>query len=703
MRLTIKAKLATTFAIVVAVSAVSMIVAIRNLGELNDAMESLVTGNMKRVDLANDINARSVRIARDEKNVILSKTAAETASFEEAIKKEAQTVDQETIELRNLSSEDGKRRVDAFAAAWANFMAKSQQVRKFAALNSGTHARQKIAEAGKSFDAAMDIYNPILSRVGATAATSTDPNAFKAYDALKSLDISLSDVAREARNVVLAMDDPAEQEKMSERLNTEIDDVTRELDTTAMLLPPAEQTSFSKLKDAVGKWIATIDEARKIALENGDHKAAVLANGEGREARAEAVKAIDAIVDLNTEQMRQASTDAETLYTDSRNLLIGLALGAALLAAVAATWIVLSIGRALNSAVTLANAVAGGDLNVTAKVNTDDEIKDLVDALNTMTTRLKSVVADVMAATRNVASGSQQMSSAAEQLSQGATEQASSTEEASASMEEMAANIKQSAENASQTERIARQSAEDAKKSGEAVGKAVGAMQTIAEKILIVQEIARQTDLLALNAAVEAARAGEHGKGFAVVASEVRKLAERSQAAAQEISGLSGDTVKAAQSAGDMLSRLVPDIQRTAELVADISVASREQNAGAGQVNTAIQQLDKVTQQNTSAAEELSATSEELASQAEQLQAAIGFFRTDHTDMASHQPSRSPTKVAHMASKDIRKPKRDALRDAVMAAAPHLPRESNGVKHGGFSLDMGEGQDELDTEFKRSA
>jgi len=213
-------------------------------------------------------------------------------------------------------------------------------------------------------------------------------------------------------------------------------------------------------------------------------------------------------------------------------------------------------------------------------------------------------------------------------------------------------------------------------------------MQTIAEKIMVVQEIARQTDLLALNAAVEAARAGEHGRGFAVVASEVRKLAERSQAAAAEISTLSGTTVKAAQSAGEMLQRLVPDIQRTAELVEEISAGSREQNAGAAQINTAIQQLDKVTQQNTSAAEEMSATSEELASQAEQLQAAISYFRIDGGQQAA--PARG---------------KMAKVRDEIGKKAPHMTRKAAPKRPasagGGFDLDLNAMGDDLDAEYSR--
>ncbi|MBJ6725496.1 HAMP domain-containing methyl-accepting chemotaxis protein [Geomesophilobacter sediminis] len=265
---------------------------------------------------------------------------------------------------------------------------------------------------------------------------------------------------------------------------------------------------------------------------------------------------------------------------------------------------------------------------------------------------IRAVVTDVMRASDNVAAGSQQMASGAEELSQGATEQAAAAEEASSSMEEMSSNIRQNADNALQTEKIALKSAADAHESGKAVNQTVLAMREIAGKISIIEEIARQTNLLALNAAIEAARAGEHGKGFAVVASEVRKLAERSQKAAGEISELSSTSVEVAEQAGRMLTEMLPNIQKTAELVQEITAACKEQDAGAEQINKAIQQLDQVIQQNASAAEEMSTTAEELSTQADQLQTSISLLNAGNRAAApSHVPAATAPKLTRSAPK----------------------------------------------------
>jgi methyl-accepting chemotaxis protein len=258
-------------------------------------------------------------------------------------------------------------------------------------------------------------------------------------------------------------------------------------------------------------------------------------------------------------------------------------------------------------------------------------------------------------------------------------------------MEEMGSNIKQNADSAQQTEKIATKSAKDAQESGKSVLEAVAAMKEIANKISIIEEIARQTNLLALNAAIEAARAGEHGKGFAVVAAEVRKLAERSQKAAGEINQLSATTLKVSEKSGEMLDKLVPDIQRTAELVQEITAASKEQDTGAEQINKALQQLEQVIQQNASAAEEMASTTEELTGQSDQLVSALSFFHTGEEEGRGRQLGAARvSKHAPPVSAEGTKPNGHATAPAAKAASK-----------AGVSLRLNDKHDELDAEFER--
>jgi methyl-accepting chemotaxis protein len=584
----------------------------------------------------------------------------------------------------------------------------------------------------------------------------------------------LLQIVRSEKNIIIETD-PMKMKIFDDELAKARQVFADMLDQGEKISSNEGKVKYGDLK-TIWETIKPLDsKLRELALANKNTDATALSLGELRTATNNGIKLAEDVVGLTEQQMKADQESAAATYATTRNVLVGLVFVSVLIAAAAAVWMALSISQGLRKIGELADAVAIGDLNKSVELNTNDEIKDLVDTVNRMTAnlrataaiadkvgygdlnvepkplsdkdslgqalermvinlrataavsdkiadgdltvnpkplsdkdtlglalermveRLRSVVGNALIASDNVSSGSQELSATAEQVSQGATEQASAAEQASASMEQMAANIKQNADNAAQTEKISRQSSKDAEVSGEAVNRAVTAMQTIAEKITIVQEIARQTDLLALNAAVEAARAGEHGRGFAVVASEVRKLAERSQVAATEIGAVSFETVKAAQSAGEMLAALVPNIRKTAELVSEISAACREQDIGASQINEAIQQLDQVTQQNASASEQMTATSEELSGQAEELQASIAFFRTDAASAGKSMATTMPARARADA------PVKSAAKSAIAA------RKANGVaaqqaRAKGFALDLTQGgPDAADADFRAYA
>jgi methyl-accepting chemotaxis protein len=538
-----------------------------------------------------------------------------------------------------------------------------------------------------------------LFGVSSLSTTNRDMNAMVdgpavRLEAAQQLNIHMLNVVRAEKNMVL-VDTPEEVRTLEESIEKEKRAFETLLAKAEGLATAQGRPKWQALGGAWERMISAHERVYALSIANKDDEATAVSMGDGRKAVVEASAQVQELVELSKAQMDAATDEADADFAKVRTSLIILAVISLLIATGAAVYISMAVSKGLNRASDAVRAVAEGDLTNTVAITTKDEIGDLLTHVNVMIERLRGVVGDAISASENVSAGSQELSAASEQVSQGATEQASSAEEASASMEEMASNIKQNADNAAQTEKIARQSARDAEVSGEAVNRAVEAMRTIAEKITIVQEIARQTDLLALNAAVEAARAGEHGRGFAVVASEVRKLAERSQTAATEIGAVSSDTVKAAQSAGEMLTSLVPNIRKTAELVSEISAACREQDIGAAQINEAIQQLDKVTQQNASASEQMSATSEELAAQAEELQASIAYFRTNTGGTASRRPPARPAAKRPVAS---------AARKPVAAGQARQSVAAQQARVGGFALDLTSGgPDADDADFREYA
>lgn len=644
--LKIGVKLIVSFLLLTVVTGFVGYLGISNMGKINGMLDSLYERELKGDSLVKEANIKMIYFDRAERNFLLAPSSSDREKYSKRMDEYERLMKENLGKARPLfSSEKAKDLLTRFDEAWDERREVNKEVIELAQKEELAASRESVTLAltkGREKTAVVDDLFEKLSKL-------KEENGREAYT-------ESGEIYAKSRSVMLMA-----------ILASIIVGVLLGFSVSRMIANPIKECVRISNQLAEGDISMKIEANRKD--EAGDllfAMGAMVSNLRGAVGVAEQI----AEGDLGIEVKLLSDKDA---------------LGKALTAMVSN----------LRGAAQVAEQIAGGDLTVKVRLLSDKDVSGR--SLSSMVQKLREIVMDVKDSADNVASSSQQMSATAEQMSQGASEQAASSEEVSSSMEEMGANIKQNADNAIQTEKIAVKSSEAGKEGGKAVAETVLAMKEIAAKISIIEEIARQTNLLALNAAIEAARAGEHGRGFAVVASEVRKLAERSQSAAGEIGKLSTRSVAVAEKAGALLLEIVPDIQKTAELVQEISAACNEQSSGAEQVNNALQQLDHVIQQNASASEEMASTSEELTSQAERLQETIAFFKVDSAGGANGKRIQAAekrraktsyyTQTSHAAWEGNKKSDRDKSRWSV-ALAPALaaPEEIEKVK--GITLDM---------------